>query len=500
MAHEVFLSHSSVDNEFAMKICQALETEGIPCWVAPRDVTPGRKYAACIVDAIKQARIMIIVFSSASNKSDPVSSELECALIHGLDILPVRKDSAVPTDEMEYYLSSRHWVDLYNNDFEQVVSSLARTIRATRTDSSIEKPNSSHQATSKVSETAVTKVIKQNAPSDAAGKMNVLEENDEPFNDFNEIYMDIDKQYADLLRKALDMPELRNRARTSTYFLLPPTDAFREKYHVYAYLCWNLVETIHDAQLDKSGHFISSETWEPVILEEFRLHLEWFRRNVHLFKDRFRRFVLDSLNSIEVLWGNKSNLEQIYSTYSKAFPVEERKTLDQLSDLLDNRRYRLLIGYQKAIQRMVGFAFVYEDPSLGFLWLDYLVIEERYRNSGWGTQIVRDLLKKMKKDNKVIFMELEYARSSDCFEREQQERRIQFYSRLGAISVDRNYLYPSNNGPFPMQLFIIKLSEQLDLNDECIDKAIQSLFHAIHSDVPGFDQILGENLKCSHVN
>ena len=37
----VFISHSSKDKEIAEKVCLFLEANSVPCWIAPRDVTPG---------------------------------------------------------------------------------------------------------------------------------------------------------------------------------------------------------------------------------------------------------------------------------------------------------------------------------------------------------------------------------------------------------------------------------------------------------------------------
>jgi hypothetical protein len=52
MAHDVFISHSSKDKLAADAACAVLEGEGIRCWIAPRDITPGAEWSASIIDAI----------------------------------------------------------------------------------------------------------------------------------------------------------------------------------------------------------------------------------------------------------------------------------------------------------------------------------------------------------------------------------------------------------------------------------------------------------------
>ena len=53
MAHDVLISYSSHDKLQADAICNRLESRGIRCWIAPRDVGLG-EYAENIVEAIEQ--------------------------------------------------------------------------------------------------------------------------------------------------------------------------------------------------------------------------------------------------------------------------------------------------------------------------------------------------------------------------------------------------------------------------------------------------------------
>ena len=38
----VFISHASVDAKKAGELCKAIEGMGYPCWIAPRDIAPGK--------------------------------------------------------------------------------------------------------------------------------------------------------------------------------------------------------------------------------------------------------------------------------------------------------------------------------------------------------------------------------------------------------------------------------------------------------------------------
>jgi hypothetical protein len=46
MDFDAFISYATADKTVADAACAVLEAAGIRCWVAPRDISPGREYAA----------------------------------------------------------------------------------------------------------------------------------------------------------------------------------------------------------------------------------------------------------------------------------------------------------------------------------------------------------------------------------------------------------------------------------------------------------------------
>ena len=69
MAHDVFISHSTKDKVAADAACAALETAGISCWVAGRDILPSADWGASIVGAITGAKAFVLIFSASANHS-----------------------------------------------------------------------------------------------------------------------------------------------------------------------------------------------------------------------------------------------------------------------------------------------------------------------------------------------------------------------------------------------------------------------------------------------
>jgi TIR domain/Sel1 repeat len=129
MAHDVFISYSSHDKPTADAACAALESRGIRCWIAPRDVFPGEEYAASLVRALHECRVMVLVFSSGANRSPQVLREVERAVSRGVPILPLRIEDVPPSEAMEYYISSRHWLDALTQPLEQHLIRLAETVK-----------------------------------------------------------------------------------------------------------------------------------------------------------------------------------------------------------------------------------------------------------------------------------------------------------------------------------------------------------------------------------
>ena len=116
MKHDVFISHAATDKVIADEITNHLESGGVKCWVAPRDIRPGDTWGGSIVKAIEHCSIMVVLFSADSNKSQQVLREVERAVQKNVVVLPFRIDEIEPTGDMEYFLSATHWLDALTGD------------------------------------------------------------------------------------------------------------------------------------------------------------------------------------------------------------------------------------------------------------------------------------------------------------------------------------------------------------------------------------------------
>lgn len=138
MAHDVFISYSHKDKAVADAICAKLESEGARCWYAPRDIVPGANWAGAIIDAIREAKMMVLVFTDFSNVSGQVLREVSNAVSANVTIIPFKLTSALPTGDMQYYLATMHWLDAMDRPLEQAIDELSQ-----RVCTNLEKPEPS---------------------------------------------------------------------------------------------------------------------------------------------------------------------------------------------------------------------------------------------------------------------------------------------------------------------------------------------------------------------
>ena len=87
--HDVFISYKSEDTWLAALVRDTLEENGIPCWMAERDIGPGRNYAADIPKAIAECKVFLLVLTENAQKSPWIPKEIDLAISGKKEILPL---------------------------------------------------------------------------------------------------------------------------------------------------------------------------------------------------------------------------------------------------------------------------------------------------------------------------------------------------------------------------------------------------------------------------
>jgi tetratricopeptide (TPR) repeat protein len=109
----VFISYASADRTEALKVCTAIERRGIACWISMRDVPPGANYQEAIVQSLRAARAVVLVFSDAANTSDEIKKEVSLASRYQVPVIALRLKDVEPSDAFAYELSTRQWINAF---------------------------------------------------------------------------------------------------------------------------------------------------------------------------------------------------------------------------------------------------------------------------------------------------------------------------------------------------------------------------------------------------
>jgi hypothetical protein len=127
MAADIFVSFASKDVRVAMTLCGALESRGFTCWISARDIEPGANFQSAIVQALRQAKIMLLVFTANSNASEEMTKELALASQNKMIVIPLRVEDVTPNDAFAYEFATRQWIDVFA-DWELAIDQLSRRV------------------------------------------------------------------------------------------------------------------------------------------------------------------------------------------------------------------------------------------------------------------------------------------------------------------------------------------------------------------------------------
>lgn len=128
--HDIMISYSSKDKSTADAVCNNLESNGIRVWMAPRDIKVGESYPTAILKGIKACSIIVLIFTSNSNKSEWVPKEIERGVHYGKIIIPFKIEEVSPINsDIELCTCTQHWLDALTPPLEVNIAKLVVTIK-----------------------------------------------------------------------------------------------------------------------------------------------------------------------------------------------------------------------------------------------------------------------------------------------------------------------------------------------------------------------------------
>jgi hypothetical protein len=140
----LFVSHVTEDRAAASQIVEELERRGVRCWIAPRNVQPGKPFDDDIADAIESCRAMLLIFSSQCNESEYIRREITVAGNANKLIIPFRIENVEPKRGLSVRLANLHWIDAFVAR-ERAIDEVIRSVPASSAD---KPPHASRAAAS----------------------------------------------------------------------------------------------------------------------------------------------------------------------------------------------------------------------------------------------------------------------------------------------------------------------------------------------------------------
>src|SRR5882724_753113 len=124
----LFVSHVTEDRAAASQVVEELERRGVRCWIAPRNVQPGKPFDDDIADAIESCRAMLLIFSSQCNESEYIRREITVAGNANKLIIPFRIENVEPKRGLSVRLANLHWIDAFVAR-ERAIDEVVRSIQ-----------------------------------------------------------------------------------------------------------------------------------------------------------------------------------------------------------------------------------------------------------------------------------------------------------------------------------------------------------------------------------
>lgn len=128
MGKKIFISYKSDNRDIAFKMVDYLEDKGLDCFIAPRDITPGRNYASCLTEAMTECETAVLVASELINDSEHVLNEIDVLVSKKKKIIPFFLEEFELCDDLRYYLGRKQWVNAFPGYPEEYFKKLADTI------------------------------------------------------------------------------------------------------------------------------------------------------------------------------------------------------------------------------------------------------------------------------------------------------------------------------------------------------------------------------------
>ncbi len=136
-------------------------------------------------------------------------------------------------------------------------------------------------------------------------------------------------------------------------------------------------------------------------------------------------------------------VQEIYTSYTTTFPIDEQRNKEQFLDLFSNPKVRFMSVVHES--ETIGYLILWELSS--FVFVEHFEVFEAFRSKKLGSHIMNHLLENYPR----IILEIEPAELN-----EDAKRRYSFYQRNRFELIDTTYIQPSyGDGKQSLNLWLL---------------------------------------------
>ena len=129
MTHDVFISYSRGDSDFALALYSALEKVGIDSWIDTADIRGGSNWLNDLTEALVASKVVILLLSSHSNESQFVSNEIQIANEEKKTIIPIMIENVPVANTIRPLIAVIYRIDATSKPFSRHLPKIVDEIK-----------------------------------------------------------------------------------------------------------------------------------------------------------------------------------------------------------------------------------------------------------------------------------------------------------------------------------------------------------------------------------
>jgi len=125
----IIISYSKDQKNIAKKLVSKLESDGFTCWIEPRDLQGSTDKNKAFTEAVNNAQIMILIFSTLADKTEELILQYDTAFDKEKKIIPFIVTDVEKSLTVQYFLNTHDWINAYDASFEDATTNLIDLIQ-----------------------------------------------------------------------------------------------------------------------------------------------------------------------------------------------------------------------------------------------------------------------------------------------------------------------------------------------------------------------------------